>query len=173
MRDPSWNSNPPLASFPRSRNWLWVVTLVALFISVVAFLLLINRRQTFSQASWPLLRQTALRMQTEDGARRLWERNPAIRQDYPDLAGFLSRVGEYRVLFADLPAEEPAPGAGILVVEPWPFGVQARVRSQDGTWLSLTVASIPDEAGGGRYGEGITHLKFLRAGDGDLRGRNN
>ncbi len=165
-QDASWNSEPASSFKRRGRawGWLWKTALVVGLLGISGAIIVITQLESMSRKAWPAVRQVSARLQTDEGARDLWAKNPELQQGYPDQEGFLSQVKLHRTAFANLPALEPPRDGETLQIESWPIGIMARLKSQDGTWMQLTIERVPVVGDVAQQGEGITELVFADRG---------
>lgn len=97
-----------------------------------------------------------------------------MQESYSDAETFLGQMQAHRGALGTLPAEEPPADEQHYRVSANPFGVNSRVRLQDGTWLRLNIASVTGVGGRARPGEGLMWLTFatdeqFRTGSGPSR----
>lgn len=167
MADGSWDTYTPDA--PRRRAWGWVLGAVggAVLIAAVLVAGLAAVAGHSRSGAWPLVQNVATRLRTDDRARDLYRRNPALAESYPSEADFLDRVRAFR---GGLRLADTAPAAGPEYrVSSSPFEVRVRHRTAGGTWLEVAVAF------GGPFrptpaGEGIFRLNLAQDAK-DLRRR--
>ncbi len=147
----------------RSRGWLrwlWVPLALAGGVAVLVFSM-ISRQQGMQARIWPIVRQTAGRLQTDDGALDLYRKNPDLRRAYANEAAFLDKVRANRAAFAALPEAEPADHMETYRPSPNPAGFRVLLKGQGEAWMELEVqASPPFGMGPEPQGEGIEQLAF-------------
>lgn len=130
------------------------LTLLALPLALGLFLL--GQSKVVEAQAWPVIRQVALRLQTDAEAGQLYRANPALGRVYASEEVFLDRVRAHRTRFASLP--DLPPGADRYECFAGPNGFQASLQGADGAWALLEVRQnilfekVP--------GEGILRLEF-------------
>jgi hypothetical protein len=106
---------------------------------------------------WPAVRQVHARLQTDEGARDLFKKNPSLMEAYGTEQDFLETVHAWRGKVGGLPVQEPAEGPAYdLSLDP--SGAEIRLEGQGGAWMRL-------ELQGGTFaepgvGEGLVRLLF-------------
>lgn len=159
MPDSSWDTYTPDSSRWRIGGKL----LTGLGIGILLLVLLVSTlamvaRNTRSKA-WPLVNHVVTRLGTDEQARDLYRRNPALATSYATEEAFLERVRQHRegLKIADA---EPAAGPEYRVAS-GPFGLRVRHRCDAGTWVEVGV-----EFGGpfrpAPTGEGISRLNLAK-----------
>jgi hypothetical protein len=105
--------------------------------------------------AWGLTREVALRIQSDEGARRLFAANPELGARFGSEAAFLASIRAHREAFNVLPALEPSEN---YLCMPGLTSFTAQVQGRDGFWMELEVQSpsFLDEV----RGEGIHLLQF-------------
>lgn len=146
---------------PLSRPWPgWAhAALGALLLGSGLGVAIVGQQVATDRRAWRLTRELVARAATEGGAHELWIGNPALHQDYPDEAAFLSAVRTGLRDLGDLPLVEPPSRQG----SPWwkvasPWNLQTTARGSAGGWMHLQIQrSGPLED---PQGEGLTFLAF-------------
>lgn len=64
--------------------------------------------KTLRAEEWPALRAAVAQLDTDDGARALYDANPRLAADHPDQARFLQAVQRWRPRLEPLPEEPPS-----------------------------------------------------------------
>lgn len=150
--------NEPSARGRGWTRWLWL-PLAAGGVLVVGVLSVVLRQQGTRTRIWPIVRQTAQRLQTDAGALDLYRRNPDLRLSYPTEEAFLARVKTFRGGLSGLPAAEPQVSRDAYLPSPNPWGFQALVKGQSEAWMLLRVQGPgPFGLGPQSQGEGISLL---------------
>ncbi len=135
------------------------VALVPLAVPLAVFLFLTAQSKSVEAKAWPVIRTITRRLQSDDGARRLYQANPALAESYRDEATFLQLVQIHRAQYADL-ADRP-PSTDAYSCQAGPNGFRATLRGSAGTWIAFEVRQdvllekVP--------GEGLLHLEFSPA----------
>ncbi len=140
----------------------------ALVLSAALIAAIVGQQVATARRAWTVTHDVARRISTEEGARDLWSRNPALRLDYPDEGAFLAAVAEGRGFLGELPLLEPASVAGSAwSKEASPWNLLTTIRGSRGGWMQVQVQRPgPLEE---PQGEGITLLAFAPDPEG-LRG---
>lgn len=153
-----WNEAPK-----GRRGWSRWLLIPAVLIGAIALMVFatVLRAQGTRTKVWPIVRQTASRLQTDEGALDLYRRNPDLAYLYPTEAAFLDRVHAFRAGLAKLPEAEPRGDRNSYQVftDPWSF--RALVKGEGEAWMLLRVQG-PGPLGlmPGARGEGISILSF-------------
>ncbi|MCE1205760.1 MAG: hypothetical protein LWW79_14290 [Holophagaceae bacterium] len=151
----SWSADAPP---PRRRGGSLIlkVALAILAIPFALLLFLLGQSKVVEGRAWSVIRKVAQRLQTEAGARRLYQANPALARVYGDEEAFLEQVRAHRAQFADLP--DLPPGNGRYECFAGPNGFQASLQGSGGIWATVEVRQdillekVP--------GEGLLRLEF-------------
>jgi len=159
MRDASWD-NGGEARAGHSRPWLkWALIGVGLMVGVPLLmtatfgsLALRHRAQV-----WPAVRTVHARLQTDEGAKDLFVKNPALSNAYANDQDFLDTVRDWRAKVGDLSAQEPPEGPTYLP-DSDPGGVGAAIQGTGGAWMRVDIQG--GTLGGPIQGEGITRIYF-------------
>lgn len=160
MADNSWDSYT--ADAPRGRiggKLLAALAGIIIVVTVLATGLGVAAKKNRGSA-WPLVLNVAGRLQTDDQARELFRRNPALTNTYSTEEAFLDRVHEFR---DGLKFPETAPGEGpnAFRVFPSPFDLRIRAKGAGECWMEVEV-----EFGGpfrpATVGEGISRLNLYK-----------
>ncbi len=159
MPETSWN-NGGVAPTGSRRPWLkWGLAGIAV---VLGFPLLMTL--TFGSLAlrhraklWPVVRAIHARLQTDEGAKDLFSKNPALANTYANDQDFVGVVRAWRAKVGELPSLEPPEGPAYSP-DSDPGGVGAAIQGSGGAWMRV------DIRGGGMAGsvegEGITRLYF-------------
>lgn len=147
MAKATWDDEPQPRRTFRWKGWLLGLAiaagLVALLTGVAAGIGTSNRR-----LAWPLLLNVAGRLQTEEGARDLWQRNPDLADTWGSEEAFLAMARQARAHVQRLPKQEPRNHA-----EAWmssgPEQLRVMARVPDGPWLHVYANTVDGK------GEGI------------------
>lgn len=159
MAENSWDNSAPSPSRRRSWAWLWKGALVLVASVAGLVLLLLVKAQTSSRKVWPLMRQVAERLRTDEGAKDLWNKNPVLKQSYGGEAAFLEEVRVHRLALAALPVMEPPRDGKEFKPSAGPFNVSLRFHAGRDTWIQLVIQNISFSRDR-NLGEGITQLVF-------------
>ncbi len=159
MPETSWNNGGVAPTGPR-RPWLkWGLAGIAM---VLGFPLLMTL--TFGSLAlrnraklWPAVRQIHARLQTDEGAKDLFSKNPALADAYVNDQDFLDVVRAWRSKVGELPSQEPSEGPSYSPNSD-PGGVSAAVQGSGGAWMRVDIRG--GRPAGPVEGEGITRLYF-------------
>jgi len=92
-------------------------------------------REELGRSLWPMVKELAEDLQTDDGARSLYVRNRGLRERFPTEEAFLAAARTWRLSLATLPPGPDAPGAFETRVS---FqGMRLLVRLGDGRHLAI------------------------------------
>lgn len=145
---------------PSSRalpGWIPALAGGAVGVAALAGVMALQQVATTRKA-WPRVRATLARLGSEEGAREIWARNPALRGDFQDEAEFLATVRTWRDRVGPLPSSEPAPAQGGWRRSAGPWSFEAEARGEGGAWVHLEVKdSTPLHPA---VGEGLVSLAF-------------
>ncbi len=106
---------------------------------------------------WPAVRAIHARLQTDEGAKDLFAKNPALSDSYANDQDFIETVRDWRARVGDLPAQEPAEGP-TYSPDSDPDGISAAIQGAGGAWMRVEVQG--GTLGEPVQGEGITRLYF-------------
>ncbi len=159
MRDGGWSNgdSPPPG---HHRTWLkWVLGGAGLAIAIplliggtIGSMALRNRARI-----WPAVRTIHTRLQTDEGARDLFLKNPALADTYADSQTFVETARDWRDKIGALPVQQPSEGPSYqLRYEPDEAG--AAIQGLGGAWMSVDIQG--GTLAGPIRGEGLTHLLF-------------
>lgn len=159
MADNSWDTYTPDAP-RRGRAWGKVFAVLGGIVLVVTVLvsalgIAANKSRV---SAWPLVKKLANRLQTDQGAKELYGKNPSLVNSYPTEEAFVDRVREFREGLK-LPENPPNEGPDEFRVFSSPFDLRVRVKGEGGAWMEVGV----DLGGPFRpapAGEGIFRLNF-------------
>ncbi|MDE3244993.1 MAG: hypothetical protein KGN80_02815 [Acidobacteriota bacterium] len=159
MADTSWNNGGVAPTGPR-RSWLkWGLVGLAV---VLGFPLLMTL--TFGSLAlrhraklWPAVRAIHARLQTDEGAKDLFSKNPALANTYVNDQDFVDVVRAWRAKVGDLPSLEPPEGPTYSPNSD-PGGVSAAIQGSGGAWMRVDIRG--GRLAGPVEGEGITRLYF-------------
>ncbi|MFN7958444.1 MAG: hypothetical protein U0P46_09000 [Holophagaceae bacterium] len=150
-----WSADAP----PPARRGASLILKVALAILALPFalvLFLLGQSKTVEGRAWSVIRKVALRLQTDEEVRRLYQANPALARVYGDEEAFLEQVRAHRAQLADLP--DLPPGNGRYECFAGPNGFRASLQGSGGIWATVEVRQdillekVP--------GEGLLRLEF-------------
>lgn len=161
MADHQWDNGAPPPLQRRRWAWLWKTALVFAAVMAGMAVFLFIKAQSTSRQVWPLMRQIAARLQTDEGAKDLWRKNPILKQSYGDEAAFLSQVRAYRPSLAALPDLEPPRDGKEFRAFTGPFNVFLRFHAASEAWVQLVIVSTPFFTDR-NLGEGVTQLVFAK-----------
>lgn len=135
MAHNTWDEDPQPRRAFRWKGWLLGLAVVAVLVAVLAGvgagIGTSNRR-----LAWPLLLNVAGRLQTDEGARDLWQRNPDLADSWESEEAFLAMARQARAHVQRLPREEPRiPSKAWISSGPEQLRVLARVP--DGPWIHV------------------------------------
>lgn len=159
MPDTSWNNGGAARTGPR-RPWLkWGLAGIGV---VLGFPLLMTL--TFGSLAlrhraklWPAVRAIHARLQTDEGAKDLFSKNPALANTYANDQDFVDLVRAWRAKVGELPAQEPLEGP-TYSPDSDPGGVSAAIQGSGGAWMRVDIKG--GRMAGPVEGEGITRLYF-------------
>ena len=159
MRDSSWDNRGSPGN-GRGRPWLkWVLLGVGLAIGIPLLLTatfggmaLRNRAKL-----WPLVRAVHARLQTDEGAKDLFAKNPALADSYANGEDFLEAVRSWRNKVGELPVQEPVEGP-TYSPNVNPGEVAASIQGAGGAWMMVDIRG--GGPGGPVQGEGIIRIFF-------------
>lgn len=159
MPDTSWDNGGAATRSPR-RPWLkwallgigFVFVLPLLMTATFGGLALRHRAQL-----WPVVRTVHARLQSDQGAKDLFTKNPELANTYMNEQDFLDTVRAWRGKLGDLPSNEPAEGP-TYSSDADPGGVSAAIQGTGGAWLRVEIRG--GTLAGPIEGEGITRLFF-------------
>jgi hypothetical protein len=159
MAASTWDEVPtPTVRRKRSGPWLRAAALLA-GLGLLGLFATAALATSLRGRGWPLARAVAARLQTEDGARNLYRRNPGLARVYPSEAAFLAEAAAWRDRLATLPAQAPQDDGRLYDLDARPDQLRISARGDGGAWLVLTwrggLISTPAEAG-----EGLETLAF-------------
>jgi hypothetical protein len=127
-------------------------------IVLVAAMLAVAAGTTRSRA-WPFARSVAVRLKTDEQARDLFRRNPALADSYSSEEKFIERVREHREGLM-LPESEPPQGPEFKIMSS-PFEIRIRLKGEGGTWMEV-VADLGGPFRPAPAGEGIRRLNLAK-----------
>ena len=159
MRDTSWD-NGGAAHRGSRKPWLkWmlvgigvVVGLPIMMTAAFGSLALRHRAQL-----WPALRTVHARLQTDEGAKDLFAKNPALADLYANDQDFLDTVRNWRSKVGALPAQEP-PDGPTYSPDADPGEATASIQGAGGAWMMVNIHG--GTLAGPIQGEGITRIFF-------------
>lgn len=159
MRDSSWDNRSSTGN-GRGKPWLkWALLGVGLAVGVPLLLTatfggmaLRNRAKL-----WPLVRAVHARLQTDEGARDLFTKNPALADSYANDQEFLESVRNWRTKVGELPVQEPVEGS-TYSPNVNPGEAAASIQGAGGAWMMVDIRG--GTAGGPVQGEGIMRIFF-------------
>ncbi len=159
MRDSSWD-NTGVARQGSRRPWLkWaligigvVFGLPILMTATIGSLALRHRAQV-----WPAVRAIHARLQTDEGARDLFVKNPALANSYASDQDFLDTVRTWRTRVGDLPVQEPREGPSYSP-DSDPGEAAASIQGLGGAWMLVNIRG--GAFAGPIQGEGIDRIFF-------------
>ncbi len=159
MASSTWDETPsPTKRKARSGPWLHAAALLA-GLGLLGLFATLALTTSLRGRGWPLARAVAARLQTEDGARNLFRRNPGLARVYPSEAAFLAEVAAWRGPLAALPAQPPQDDGLRYDLDARPDQLRISAQGDGGAWIVLTwrggLISTPAEAG-----EGLEILAF-------------
>lgn len=157
MADSSWDTYTADPPHRRIGGKLLTAAGVAIGLVVLVAALLAVAAGAARSRAWPLARGVAARLQSDDQARELFRRNPALADGYGSEEAFVERVREHREGLM-LPASQPSQGPEFRVMSS-PFEIRVRLKGEGGTWMEV-VADL-----GGPFrpaGEGIRRLNLAK-----------
>ena len=159
MRDASWDNGGETRA-GRSRPWLkWLLSGVGLMVGIPLLL-----AATFGSLAlrhraqvWPAVRAVHARLQTDEDARELFVKNPALANAYKSDQDFLGVVRDWRAKVGDLPIQEPPEGP-TYSPDSDPGGAGAAIQGAGGAWMRVDI--LGGTLAGPIPGEGITRIFF-------------
>ncbi len=159
MRDAGWDNGEAVRRSGR-HPWLkWLLLTGGMFVSVSLVLggslgSLAFRHRT---QLWSAVRTIHSRLQSDDGARDLFKKNPALAELYANDQQFVDTVRDWRPRIGDLPAQEPAEGS-TYSPNADPGEASASIKGAGGAWMTVNIEGGP--LAGPVEGEGITRILF-------------
>jgi hypothetical protein len=159
MRDTSWDNGGAVRR-AASRPWLkWtligaviLVGIPLLMTATIGGLALRHRAQL-----WPLVRAIHARLQTDEGAKDLYAKNPALANAYANDQDFLETVRTWRAKVGDLPVQEPPEGPAYSP-DADPGEAAASIQGSGGAWMRVDIRG--GTLAGPIQGEGIVRIFF-------------
>ena len=159
MPDNSWD-NGGVTRRGSHKPWLkWMLVGIGLAIGIpllmtatIGGLALRHRAEV-----WPVVRTVHARLQTDEGARDLYEKNPALANVYLNDQDFLDTVRIWRSKVGDLPAQEPPEGPSYSP-DADPGRAAASIQGSGGAWMMVDIRG--GRLAGPTEGEGITRIFF-------------
>ncbi|MBL0313594.1 MAG: hypothetical protein IPP78_12960 [Holophagaceae bacterium] len=159
MRDSSWD-NTGVARQGSRRPWLkWALVgigvvfgLPILMTATIGSLALRHRAQV-----WPAVCAVHARLQTDEGARDLFVKNPALANIYASDQDFLDTVRTWRTRVGDLPPHEPPEGP-TYSPDSDPGEAAASIQGLGGAWMLVNIRG--GAFAGPIQGEGIDRIFF-------------
>lgn len=161
MPDSSWDTYTP--ERPSVLGRFGGRLLVALGVAGVAVTMLVvgfaSAARSQRGSAWVLARNVEAQLRTDERARELFRRNPALARAYADEEAFLARVREHRAGLG-LPEREPPEGPEYRIGT-GPFRLWVQVKCTGGTWIDVVVQSA-EPFGSPPPGDGITRVVLAR-----------
>ncbi len=159
MRDASWDSGEAVRQGGRKPwlKWLLLTGGVTLSLSLVIGGSLGSLAFRHRSQLWPAVRNIHSRLQSDEGARELFKKNPALAETYAHEQDFVATVRDWRAKVGGLPVQEPAesptysPNAD-------PGEVSASIKGSGGAWMMVEIQG--GALAGPIEGEGINHIFF-------------
>ncbi len=160
MRSNSWDNTNEARKGGRSGSWGKRLLLVAA--GLIAIPILIGMAfggvaMSHRGKLWPAVRQIHARLQTDEGARDLYLKNPSLAEAYGSPQAFLDSVHTWRDKVGELPAQEPVEGKQYEVTLD-PSGGDIQVSGSGGAWMRVEIQGGAFAEPG--LGEGIVRLLF-------------
>ena len=159
MPDNSWDNGGVVHRGPR-KPWLkWMflglglaVGIPLLMTATIGGLALRHRAQL-----WPAVRTVHARLQTDEGAKDLFAKNPDLANMYASEQDFLDTVRHWRPKVGDLPLQEPSEGP-TYSPDADPDRAAASLQGLGGAWMMVDIRG--GEFAGPIEGEGIRRIAF-------------
>jgi hypothetical protein len=159
MADSSWDNSESLLARRKGRPvWMkWGLGILGAYFGLNALLGLVVGASALQHRKevWPVTLRVHQRLQSDEGARELYRKNPSLKGHYADEDGFLQVVQSWRPKLGQLPAHEPPRKSEDFVQSADPVGFDVSAKGSGGAWLNLRVdGSFLGE------GEGLSELIF-------------
>ncbi len=103
---------------------------------------------------WPVIRSIHARLQTDESAKDLFAKNPALANSYTNEKDFLDTVQAWRSKVGELPVQEPPRGPTYLPGSD-PGGTGASVQGAGGAWMRVDIRA-------GAFGEPVQSEGIIR-----------
>lgn len=106
---------------------------------------------------WPVVRTVHARLQTDEGVKDLFAKNPALADAYASDQDFLDTVRAWRAKVGDVPVQEPSEGP-TYSPDADPGEAAASVQGSGGAWMRVEIRG--GDLAGPIQGEGIVRIFF-------------
>lgn len=136
MATSTWDDPTPT---PRRIPWMGILLALAVAGGLIALLAgsLAGLSGANRSMAWPLTRNVVQRLQTDEGARDLWRRNPDLASTWEGEEAFVLMSRTHRQALATLPPQEPHEHQDRLWISASPGDLRVLVRTESGPWLHL------------------------------------
>lgn len=98
-----------------------------------------DKVQDFARDDWNLLRRSVDQLRTPEGTKTLYEANPELKEQFPDLAAFERQVAEWRPRLAPVPEAIPDLDSKGFEYNSNPGRTRIGFRQADGSRIRMDV----------------------------------